>query len=84
MFLASLLQVVYKTLKLEDIFRDILLIAVASTTGSAALFGDIMQPSGGTGTTNGSKDGAKVLTGDLDSSLANLASNLTFGPSGNK
>jgi len=56
----------------------------ASTTGSAALFGDIMQPSGGTGTTNGSKDGAKVLTGDLDSSLANLASNLTFGPSGNK
>jgi len=44
-----------------------------------------MQPSGGVGTTNGSKEGgAKVLTGDLDSSLANLASNLSFGPSGNK
>lgn len=57
----------------------------AASTGSAALFGDIMQPSGGVGATNGSKDsGAKVLTGDLDSSLANLASNLTFAPSGNK
>eukprot|EP00092_Neocalanus_flemingeri_P052867 GFUD01061960.1.p1 GENE.GFUD01061960.1~~GFUD01061960.1.p1 ORF type:complete len:540 (+),score=113.27 GFUD01061960.1:49-1668(+) len=57
----------------------------AVSTGSAALFGDIMQPSGGVGATNGSKDGgAKVLTGDLDSSLANLASNLSFGPSGNK
>jgi hypothetical protein len=27
---------------------------------------------------------AKMLTGDLDSSLANLASNLNFGPSANK
>ena len=46
-----------------------------------------MQPSGGAaGASNGSKEaaGAKVLTGDLDSSLANLASNLNFGPSGNK
>jgi len=56
----------------------------SAPTGSAALFGDIMQPSGGVGATNGAKDGAKVLTGDLDSSLANLASNLSFGPSGNK
>jgi len=57
----------------------------AASTGSAALFGDIMQPSGGVGATNGSKEGgAKVMTGDLDSSLANLASNLNFGPSGNK
>merc|ERR1719154_293848 len=56
----------------------------SAPTGSAALFGDIMQPSGGVGATNGAQDGAKVLTGDLDSSLANLASNLSFGPSGNK
>lgn len=56
----------------------------AVPTGSAALFGDIMLPSGGGGASNGTKDGAKVLTGDLDSSLANLASNLSFGPSGNK
>jgi len=57
----------------------------AASTGSAALFGDIMQPSGGAAATNGSNDGgAKVLTGDLDSSLANLASNLSFGPTGSK
>jgi len=57
----------------------------AASSVSGAVFGDVMQPSGGVGTTNGSKEGgAKVLTGDLDSSLANLASNLSFGPSGNK
>lgn len=57
----------------------------AASSVSGAVFGDVMQPSGGVGATNGSKEGgAKVLTGDLDSSLANLASNLTFGPSGNK
>jgi len=58
----------------------------AASSVSGNIFGDIMQPSGGAGTSNGSKEaaGAKVLTGDLDSSLANLASNLNFGPSGNK
>jgi len=28
--------------------------------------------------------GSKLVTGDLDSSLANLASNLNFGPAGNR
>jgi len=58
----------------------------SASSVSGNIFGDIMQPSGGAGASNGSKEasGAKVLTGDLDSSLANLASNLNFGPSGNK
>jgi len=52
---------------------------------SAGVFGDVMLPSGSSGNNNGAKDtGSKVLTGDLDSSLANLASNLSFGPSVNK
>jgi len=50
-----------------------------SSTGvispGAALFGDVLQPAGGSAASSQSK----MLTGDLDSSLANLASNLDFG-----
>ena len=83
MFLVNPLQVNVQKVIGTDL--STVLYCVAASTGSAALFGDIMQPSGGVGATNGSKEGgAKVMTGDLDSSLANLASNLNFGPSGNK
>lgn len=53
-----------------------------STGAGAALFGDVMQPAGSSATVE--PQGAKMLTGDLDSSLANLASNLNFGPTSNK
>lgn len=56
----------------------------APLNSSNNLFGDIMQPSGGQNIISGSSAAKVVLTGDLDSSLANLASNLSFGPSGNK
>lgn len=55
---------------------------VSSSSAGAALFGDVMQPAGSSIVPE--QQGAKVLTGDLDSSLANLASNLNFGPSSNK
>jgi len=45
----------------------------------ANLFGEVLQPAGGTA---GNANKPKVITGDLDSSLANLASNLNFGPGG--
>jgi len=53
--------------------------AAAGTNGTSAgvgLFGEVLQPAGGT-TNQANKP--KVITGDLDSSLANLASNLNFG-----
>jgi len=50
-------------------------------SSSLNLFGDVMQPSGSQVAANGSSTKV-VLTGDLDSSLANLASNLNFGPAG--
>jgi len=45
------------------------------TSPGAALFGDVLQPAGSSSASSQSK----MLTGDLDSSLANLASNLDFG-----
>jgi hypothetical protein len=51
--------------------------------GGAALFGDVMQPVGGVDGA-GTNQAGKVITSDLDSSLANLASNLDFGPAANK
>lgn len=54
-----------------------------STNGFEA-FGDLLQPSGNTGATGAiparpaSSSSNKVLTGDLDSSLASLAMNLTI------
>jgi len=58
---------------------------------SSPMFGSVLQPQGVPGqVTPGGPvlglsaaptSGAKVLTGDLDSSLANLASQLNFGPS---
>merc|ERR1711973_392929 len=45
------------------------------TSPGAALFGDVLQPAGSSAASSQSK----MLTGDLDSSLANLASNLDFG-----
>jgi len=57
---------------------------------SSPMFGSVLQPSGGAGLGSlGSNisghsaapgSASKMLTGDLDSSLANLASNLNFGP----
>lgn len=52
----------------------------SGVTPGAALFGDVLQPAGGSIT----QQQGKMLTGDLDSSLANLASNLDFGSGGKK
>lgn len=51
-----------------------------TASDATAMFGDVMLPSGAAATNGNSK----MLTGDLDSSLANLASNLNFTPSANK
>lgn len=56
--------------------------STTSSTQGTALFGDVMQPAGSSAVSG--QNGSKMLTGDLDSSLANLASNLNFGPSSNK
>jgi len=53
-----------------------------SPSPGAALFGDVLTPAGSTGTIGAPQ--AKMLTGDLDSSLANLASNLDFGAASKK
>jgi len=56
----------------------------------ASFFGEILQPQGGVGgfgavpganggTGNGTGPGGKMVTGDLDASLANLTSNLNLG-----
>merc|ERR1712241_594272 len=50
------------------------------TSPGAALFGDVLQPAGSSAASSQSK----MLTGDLDSSLANLASNLDFGSGAKK
>jgi len=55
--------------------------ASGPASSSTSLFGDVMQPSGSQMSSSGSSSKV-MLTGDLDSSLANLASNLNFGPSG--
>lgn len=52
--------------------------------GGAALFGDVLQPVGGTPGVGATGAGGKVITSDLDASLANLASNLDFGTAKNK
>merc|ERR1719186_2142733 len=52
--------------------------------GGAALFGDVLQPVGGTPGAGAAGQGGKVITSDLDASLANLASNLDFGTAKNK
>ena len=54
--------------------------AGVTASDATAMFGDVMLPSGAAATNGNSK----MLTGDLDSSLANLASNLNFTPSANK
>ena len=58
-------------------------ISISGGGGGAALFGDVMQPVGGVDGA-GTNQAGKVITSDLDSSLANLASNLDFGPAANK
>jgi len=56
----------------------------------ASFFGEILQPQGGVGgvgavpganggTGNGTGPGGKLVSGDLDASLANLTSNLNLG-----
>ena len=56
----------------------------------ASFFGEILQPQGGVGgvgavpgangaTGNGAGFGGKMVSGDLDASLANLTSNLNLG-----
>ena len=50
----------------------------------ASFFGEILQPQGGVagaaqGSTNGGTNQAKIVSGDLDASLANLTSNLNLG-----
>jgi len=53
--------------------------AAGAPSAGAALFGDVLTPAGGSAPLQ-----AKIMTGDLDSSLANLASNLDFGSGGKK
>ena len=53
----------------------------------ANFFGDILQPQGGAnGSTNGATNPAtgKLVSGDLDASLANLTSNLNLHSGGAK
>ena len=53
----------------------------------ASFFGDILQPQGGAAangqggaaTGNATADSGKIVSGDLDKSLANLTSNLNLG-----
>jgi len=59
-----------------------------ATGVGASFFGEILQPQGGVGgplpganggTGNGTGPGGKLVSGDLDASLANLTSNLNLG-----
>merc|ERR1712004_263068 len=59
--------------------------ALDATGVGASFFGEILQPQGGVGgaaqgnTNGGTTVGGKLVSGDLDASLANLTSNLNLG-----
>ena len=74
----------------HKILKKLTLFFLLNIGVGASFFGEILQPQGGVGgvgavpganggTGNGTGPGGKLVSGDLDASLANLTSNLNLG-----